>query len=99
MHKLLSSKLKRDTKDNTIIVIGISSISLLESEKESVRNTSVETVTGDSSGADQWAIVPGQNKAQALALKGNNTNGCVSPNGFQVLQDIWEEGEIDEERR
>ena len=48
--------------------------------------------------SNSWSLVPGQSSPPASPHKVQNTsNGCISPNGFQALQDICEEGEIEED--
>ncbi|KAF2563548.1 hypothetical protein F2Q70_00015882 [Brassica cretica] len=44
--------------------------------------------------ADKWALVTTKNGGAPLPVRG--IEGCFSPNGFQLLQDMREEGEIDE---
>ncbi|KAG2275831.1 hypothetical protein Bca4012_044042 [Brassica carinata] len=46
---------------------------------------------------ESWALVPITNHGSSSPPRAIRTVGCSSPNGFQVLQDIREEGEIDEE--
>ncbi|KAF2557930.1 hypothetical protein F2Q68_00017445 [Brassica cretica] len=46
--------------------------------------------------SEQWATIPGQ-AVQAGPSIDVVTNDCLSQNGFHVLQDIREEGEIDED--
>ncbi|KAH0926161.1 hypothetical protein HID58_018417, partial [Brassica napus] len=46
---------------------------------------------------ESWALVPITNHGSSSPSRAIRTVGCASPNGFQVLQDIREEGEIDEE--
>ena len=45
--------------------------------------------------ADKWALVTTNNGGATRPVRA--VEGCVSPNGFQLLQDMREEGEIDEE--
>ncbi|KAH0893910.1 hypothetical protein HID58_056339, partial [Brassica napus] len=47
--------------------------------------------------SNSWSLVPGQSSPPASPRKLQNTsNDCISPNGFQALQDICE-GEIEED--
>ncbi|RID62873.1 hypothetical protein BRARA_E01915 [Brassica rapa] len=46
---------------------------------------------------ESWALVSITNHGSSSPSRAIRTVGCASPNGFQVLQDIREEGEIDEE--
>ncbi|KAL0749427.1 hypothetical protein Bca101_031430 [Brassica carinata] len=75
----------------------LSNITPSVNEAEQVRGNSIEKGTGERSGVNEWAIISGHSGAPALTPPGNNIETCLSPNGFQVLQDIREEGEIDEE--
>ena len=48
--------------------------------------------------SNSWSLVPGESSPPASPRKVQNTsNDCISPNGFQSLQDICEEGEIEED--
>lgn len=48
--------------------------------------------------SNSWSLVSGQSSPPASPRKVQNiSNDCISPNGFQSLQDICEEGEIEED--
>ncbi|WZY88537.1 hypothetical protein YC2023_045272 [Brassica napus] len=51
-------------------------------------------------GVDSIKKSPGQGSPQASPRKvQNSSNDCISPNGFQALQDIREEGEIEHDEK
>lgn len=47
--------------------------------------------------AEEWTLAGGSNGGMTEDQNVKEQEGCVSPNGFQVLQDLREEGEIDGE--
>ncbi|WZZ21398.1 hypothetical protein YC2023_122785 [Brassica napus] len=51
----------------------------------------------ETNSADKWALVTTNNGGATRPVRA--VEGCVSPNGFQLLQDMREEGEIDEEEQ
>lgn len=65
------------------------------SKEEVVQTVSNNILAPDS---NSWSLVPGQGSPQAYPRKAqNSSNDCISPNGFQALQDIREEGEIEDD--
>ncbi|WZZ50625.1 hypothetical protein YC2023_050732 [Brassica napus] len=57
----------------------------------------VESSYSEAPGSESWALVPIKNHGASSPKRAIQTVHCASPNGFQVLQNIREEGEIDEE--
>ncbi|KAJ4889422.1 zf-CCHC_4 domain-containing protein [Raphanus sativus] len=55
------------------------------------------TVSQADSAGDKWDVVSGKNNGLEIKQLDDNTDGCLSPNGFQVLQDLREEGEIEDD--
>ncbi|WZZ33001.1 hypothetical protein YC2023_016402 [Brassica napus] len=65
------------------------------SEKDNLSNVGISISEKDNT-SEQWATIPCQ-AVQAGPSTGVETNDCLSPNGFHVLQDIREDGEIDDD--
>lgn len=65
------------------------------SEKDNLSNVGISISEKDNT-SEQWATIPCQ-AVQAGPSIGVETNDCLSPNGFHVLQDIREDGEIDDD--
>ncbi|KAF2545572.1 hypothetical protein F2Q70_00022559 [Brassica cretica] len=68
----------------------LSNISTIDNGREKPHSSHAEE-----SGDGKWALI--SHNCGLVVQKERCTDGCVSPNGFQVLQDIREEGEIDED--
>lgn len=66
------------------------------SEKDNLSSVGLSLQLKESAN-DKWTIIPGQ-ADQSTPSAAVETNGCLSPNGFQVLQSIREEGEIDDDK-
>ncbi|KAF3553455.1 hypothetical protein F2Q69_00012209 [Brassica cretica] len=66
-------------------------VSLLGREVDQVKDDTVSVI------AEEWNLAEGSNGGMTEDQNVKEQEGCVSPNGFQVLQDLREEGEIDGE--